>query len=153
MVKEVKGHYNPKEIEQRIREYWESNKIPSKLTKLDPKKKKFYLLDGPPYANADAHVGHVKTTTLKDIWSKFKLLQGYSSWFQPGFDMHGLPIENMVERQLGIKSKQDIEKIGVEKFLDECRKFASGNEHNWLEMYKKLGAWRGYLEPYITFQN
>jgi len=153
MVKEVRGQYNPKELEQEIREYWESNKIPNKLTRFDLKKKKFYLLDGPPYANADAHVGHVKTTTLKDIWSKFKLLQGFSSWFQPGFDMHGLPIENMVERKLGIKSKQDIEMMGVEKFIDECRRFATGNEQNWLEMYRKLGAWRGYVEPYITFHN
>jgi len=153
MVKEVKGQYSPKELEQRIREYWESNKLLQKLTKFNPKKKKFYLLDGPPYANADAHVGHVKTTTLKDIWSKFKLMQGYSSWFQPGFDMHGLPIENMVEKKLGIKSKQDIEMMGVEKFIEECRKFATGNEQNWLAMYKQLGAWRGYQEPYITFKN
>ncbi len=153
MIKEVKGPYNPKELEKRIREHWEKNKIPNKLTKLDPKKKKFYLLDGPPYANADAHVGHVKTTTLKDIWSRFKLMQGFTSWFQPGFDMHGLPIENMVEKKLGIKSKQDIEMMGVDKFLEECKRFASGNEEKWLEMYRKLGAWRGYLEPYITFKN
>lgn len=152
-MKEVKGQYNPKELEHRIREYWEKNKIPQRLTKFDIKKKKFYLLDGPPYANADAHVGHVKTTTLKDIWSKFKLLQGFSSWFQPGFDMHGLPIENMVEKNLGIKSKQDIEMMGVEKFIEDCRKFATGNEEKWLELYRQLGAWRGYIEPYITFKN
>lgn len=153
MVKEVKGQYNPRELEHRIREYWESSKIPQKLSKFDAKKKKFYLLDGPPYANADAHVGHVKTTALKDIWSKFKLLQGFSSWFQPGFDMHGLPIENMVEKNLGIKSKQDIEMMGVGKFIEACRKFATGNEEKWLELYRQLGAWRGYIEPYITFKN
>ena len=124
--------YNPKELEKRVRDRWEAWKIPNKLAALDKKKKKFYLLDGPPYANADPHVGHVKTTALKDIWSKFKLLQGYSSWFQPGFDMHGLPIENMVERKLGIKSKKDIEKMGVDKFIEECRKFAAGNEQKWL---------------------
>lgn len=153
MVKEVRGQYNPKEIENRVKEYWEKNKIPNRLMSFDPKKKKFYLLDGPPYANADAHVGHVKTTSLKDIWSKFKLLQGFSSWFQPGFDMHGLPIENMVEKKLGIKSKQDIEMMGVEKFIEECRRFATGNEEKWLDMYRQLGAWRGYIEPYITFKN
>ncbi len=153
MVKEVRGQYNPKELEHRIREYWESNKIPNRLTNFNAKKRKFYLLDGPPYANADPHVGHVKTTTIKDIWSKFKLMQGFSSWFQPGFDMHGLPIENMVEKKLGIKSKQDIEMMGVEKFIEECKRFATGNEQNWLSMYKQLGAWRGYLEPYITFKN
>ncbi|MEM5797156.1 MAG: isoleucine--tRNA ligase [Candidatus Aenigmatarchaeota archaeon] len=153
MIKEVKGNYNPKELEQRIIEWWESNKIPNKLTKLDPKKKKFYLLDGPPYVNNIPHVGHIKTTTCKDIWSKFKLMQGFSSWFQPGFDTHGLPIENMVEKTLGITSKKDIEKMGIDKFIEACKKFATGNEKIWLELYKKLGAWRGYVEPYITYQN
>lgn len=85
-IKEVKGQYNPKELETRVRLNWEKDKIPQKMTKFNPKKKKFYLLDGPPYANAPPHVGHIKTTTIKDIWSKFKLMQGYSSWFQPGFN-------------------------------------------------------------------
>lgn len=151
--KKVGGYYNPKEIEREVREYWEKNKIPNELTKFDPRKKKFYLLDGPPYVNAEPHVGHIKTTTMKDVWSKFKLLQGFSSWFQPGFDTHGLPIENIVEKRLKIKSKKDIEKIGVEKFIEECKKFATGNEKIWLELYKKLGAWRGYAEPYITYKN
>ncbi len=153
MVREVKGQYNPRELEQRIREYWEKNKIPQKLTKFNPKKKKYYFLDGPPYVNNVAHVGHVKTTTYKDVWSKFKLMQGFSCWFQPGFDTHGLPIENMVEKELGIKSKQDIEKMGVEKFIEACKKHATGNEQKWLELYKQLGAWRGYTEPYLTFKN
>ncbi|MBI2084740.1 MAG: isoleucine--tRNA ligase [Candidatus Aenigmarchaeota archaeon] len=153
MVKEVKGQYNQKELEHRIREYWESHKVVQALTKFDPTKKKFYLLDGPPYVNNVAHVGHIKTTTIKDIWSKFKLMQGYSSWFQPGFDTHGLPIENIVEKSLGIKSKKDIEKIGAEKFIQACKEHASGNEKVWLELYKKLGAWRGYVPPYITFEN
>ena len=152
-IKEVKGQYNPKELEERIRQKWESEKIPQKLTKLDPKKKKFYLLDGPPYVNANPHVGHVKTTTSKDIWSKFKQMQGFSSWWQPGFDTHGLAIENMLERNIGVKSKKDIQKMGVDKFIEEARKLVEGNEKKWLELYKKIGAWRGYVEPYITFKN
>ncbi len=152
-MKEVKGQYNPKELEHRIREHWESHKIAQSLTKFDPKKKKFYLLDGPPYVNNVAHVGHIKTTSCKDIWAKFKLMQGYSSWFQPGFDTHGLPIENMVEKSLGIKSKKDIEKFGVEKFIQACKDHVTGNEKIWLELYKKIGAWKGYVEPYITYEN
>lgn len=153
MIKTVVGHYNPKELEHRIREYWETNKIPNKLTKFNPKKKKFYLLDGPPYANNPPHVGHIKTTTCKDIWSKFKLMQGFSSWFQPGFDTHGLPIENMVEKELGIKSKQDIEKMGVKNFIENCKSYATRFVDFWLNVYKTLGAWRGYLEPYLTYKN
>jgi len=153
MIKEVKGQYNPKELETRVRKNWESNKVIQRLIELDSKKKKFYLLDGPPYVNANPHVGHIKTTTAKDIWSKFKQMQGFSSWWQPGFDTHGLAIENMLERNLGLKSKKDIQKMGVDKFIEEARKLVEGNEKKWLELYKRLGAWRGYVEPYITLKN
>ncbi|MCD6371532.1 MAG: isoleucine--tRNA ligase [Candidatus Aenigmarchaeota archaeon] len=147
--------YDPKTIESRIRKFWEDNNLPRKIVEdsLKNSKKIFYLLDGPPYVNQIPHVGHIKTTTLKDVWSKFKLMQGFGSWFQPGFDCHGLPIENMVERELKISSKKEIEKMGVDKFIEVCREHAKGNEKAWLEIYKKLGAWRGYFEPYMTFYN
>ena len=148
------AYYNPKAIEQKVMQFWEANRIPQKIVRFDPQRKKFYLLDGPPYVNAEPHVGHIKTTTLKDIWSKFKFMQGFSAWFQPGFDCHGLPIENMVEKELGITSKKDIEeKVGVENFIKKCREKAQGNEKLWLELYKKLGAWRGWVSPYLTLEN
>jgi isoleucyl-tRNA synthetase len=142
-------------VEDKIRKFWEDKKVIERLTDFEQNKHKpkFYLLDGPPYVNAEPHVGHVKTTTFKDVWSKFKLMQGYFSWFQPGFDCHGLPIENMVEKELKLKSKKDIEELGIERFIEECRKKATGNEKVWLELYKKLGAWRGYLKPYLTLEN
>lgn len=142
-------------IEEKIRKFWEDKKVIERLTDFEQNKHKpkFYLLDGPPYVNAEPHVGHIKTTTFKDVWSKFKLMQGYFSWFQPGFDCHGLPIENMVEKELKLKSKKDIEELGIERFIEECRKKATGNEKVWLELYKKLGAWRGYLKPYMTLEN
>ena len=142
-------------IEEKIRKFWEDKKVIERLTDFEQNKHKpkFYLLDGPPYVNAEPHVGHIKTTTFKDVWSKFKLMQGYFSWFQPGFDCHGLPIENMVEKELKLKSKKDIEELGIERFIEECRKKATGNEKVWLELYKKLGAWRGYLKPYLTLEN
>ena len=99
--------YNPKEVEERVQKFWEERKIPEKIVKFDHSKPKFYLLDGPPYVNNVPHVGHIKTTTFKDIWGKFKFMQGYAVWFQPGFDCSGLPIENAVEKKLGIKTKKE----------------------------------------------
>ncbi len=144
--------YNPKEIEKEIGQFWEKNQIPQKIVKFG-KKPKFYLLDGPPYVNHIPHVGHIKTTTFKDVWGKFKTMQGFSVWWQPGFDCHGLPIENAVEKELGISSKKDITKIGVERFIAECRRLAEKNLPIWMDLYKKLGAWRGWLEPYLTYKN
>ncbi len=153
-VKEVKGQYNAKEIESGIRKFWEDKNVPQNISNFkNSKKKKFYLLDGPPYVNARAHVGHIKTRTLKDVWSRFKAMQGFNVWLQPGFDCHGLPIENMVERELGITSKKQIEEMGVDKFIEACRKHALGNEKEWLKLYRILGDWRGWHEPYLTLEN
>ena len=144
--------YNPKDVEEKIQKKWETEKIPEKI--INRKEgKKFYLLDGPPYVNASPHVGHIKTTTYKDVWGKFKFMQGFKVWFQPGFDCGGLPIENKVEKKFGIREKKDIYKIGIDKFIEECKKFAIGNEKEWMDMYKKIGAWRGYLAPYLTSEN
>ncbi len=146
--------YNPKEIEKKVQKLWSDEKIPEKIVEMDWKKKKFYLLDGPPYVNGLPHVGHIKTTAFKDMWGKLKHMQGFSVWFQPGFDCGGLPIENEVEKRLGIKSKNDIEeKVGVDKFIEECKKFAKGNEPVWINLYKNIGAWRGWLDPYLTSEN
>src|SRR3989344_8303383 len=145
--------YNPKEIEQHVREMWKQEKVDKKITKMDPKKEKFYLLDGPPYVNGTPHVGHAKTTVFKDLWGRLKCMQGFAVWFQPGFDCGGLPIESAVEKKLGIKSKGDIEKMGVDFFINECQALAKGNEHVWIDFYKKIGAWRGWLAPYLTSEN
>ncbi|MFH1294962.1 MAG: isoleucine--tRNA ligase, partial [Candidatus Aenigmatarchaeota archaeon] len=118
------------------------------------KRPKFYLLDGPPYVNGVPHVGHAKTTVFKDIWGRFKYMQGFVVWFQPGFDCGGLPIENKVEEKLGIGSKAEIEKVvGLDKFIGECKALAKGNESQWLDFYKEIGAWRGGIDPYLTSEN
>ncbi len=144
--------YNPKEVEEKTQERWDKEKLPEQIINRK-NRKKFYLLDGPPYVNASPHVGHVKTTIYKDVWGKLKFMQGFKVWFQPGFDCGGLPIENKVEKKFGIKEKKDIKSIGVDKFIEECRKFAKGNENVWMDLYRKIGAWRGYLFPYLTSEN
>ena len=146
--------YDYKAIESHVRALWKTKKVPEKIVVMDWNRPKFYLLDGPPYVNGVPHVGHAKTTVFKDVWGRFKYMQGYGVWFQPGFDCGGLPIENKVEQELGIKSKTDIEtKIGVSRFIEACQKFARGNEHAWLDFYKNIGAWRGWPEPYLTSEN
>ncbi len=148
--------YNAKELEDAVCSYWEENKIPQKTQEKlkDKKAKKFFLLDGPPYTNAQPHIGHVKTTACKDIWSKYKNMKGFASFLQPGFDCHGLPTEVMVEKELGITSKSDIEnKIGIEQFDGKCLEKAVNTEKHWMNYYKQLGAWRGYFEPYFTYKD
>ncbi len=145
--------YDPRAIEKSVSEFWEQNRIPQRLAEQREGAKKFFLLDGPPYANAQPHVGHVKTTACKDIWSRFKYMQGFDSVFIPGFDCHGLPTEVMVEKELGITSKSQIEEIGVQKFDETCLAKVNNTEKDWVAYYKKLGAWRAFFEPYFTYKD
>ncbi len=145
--------YDQTEIEKQILEFWEQKRIPQRLAGQRKDAKPFFLLDGPPYANAQPHVGHVKTTVCKDIWSRYRQMQGYRSFFQAGFDCHGLPTEVMVEKELGITSKGDIEKIGIDKFDELCLRKVLNTEKGWMEYYRRLGAWRYYSEPYFTYKD
>ncbi len=113
----------------------------------------YFLLDGPPYANNVPHVGHVRNTVFKDLYIRLAFMKGKNVLFQPGFDTHGLPIENMVEKQLDLKSKQDIETLGVNKFVALCKERAIENKDLWLKVYDKLGSWYSWKTPYITFEN
>lgn len=144
--------YQSIELESTVRKYWEANDIPKWMAGHEQdSRKRFFLLDGPPYANALPHVGHVKTTTCKDVWSKFKAMQGYSVYLQPGFDCHGLPVEVMVQKENNILSNADIERMGLAKFDSLCLSKVTNTEHFWMETYRMLGAWRGYFDPYFTY--
>lgn len=144
--------YDPHELEAQVRAYWTQNKVPQGLSTHRKGAKAYYLLDGPPYVNSMPHVGHVKTTTCKDIWTRLRYMQGFDAKIQAGFDCHGLPVEVMVEKELGIQSKQDVEKMGIDQFDALCLQKVSNNEKIWLSVYDGLGAWRAYNEPYFTYK-
>jgi len=145
--------YEHKKTEESVRTQWERGRIPQRLSEHRKGKKKFFLLDGPPYINALPHVGHVKTTTCKDIWTRFKYMQGFDAYVQPGFDCHGLPVEVIVENELGIRTKQDIERLGIDKFDAACLAKILNNEKVWVGVYRDLGALRAYYDPYFTYKN
>jgi isoleucyl-tRNA synthetase len=140
-------------VEERVMRFWESVDIVNTIKAARKGAKKFYLLDGPPYINDVSHVGHIQMTASKDIWAKFKLMQGFDVWLQPGFDCHGLPVEVKVEQDMGIKSKDDIERLGTVKFIAACLSKVQGNEKIWMQTYRDLGVWKGWFEPYLTYKN
>ncbi|OIO24511.1 isoleucine--tRNA ligase [Candidatus Micrarchaeota archaeon CG1_02_55_22] len=144
--------YSWKDVEAQVSSYWKSAKVPERLSSHRVGKKKFFLLDGPPYVNALPHVGHVKTTTYKDVWTRLRYMQGFDCHVQPGFDTHGLPVEVIVEKELGLTSKRDIVEKGIDKFDAACFEKIADNEKHWLSYYKRLGAWRGFFEPYFTYK-
>ncbi len=144
---------NADENEQKINEFWISNKIYEKVKRLRESGKKFYFLDGPPYASGAIHIGTAWNKILKDVYIRFYRMLGYNVRDQPGYDTHGVPIENKVEKALGFHSKGDIEKYGVDKFIKKCREFATKYIDVMNNQFADLGVWMDWSHPYMTLTN
>ncbi|MEM7819960.1 MAG: isoleucine--tRNA ligase, partial [Candidatus Aenigmatarchaeota archaeon] len=138
--------------EEMIRNFWAENNIYNKVKQLK-RKKKFYFLDGPPYATGSIHIGTAWNKILKDLYIRFFRMFGYDVWDQPGYDTHGLPIENKIEKKLEIKSKNDIERLGIEKFILECKDFATKFIDVMNKQFENLGVWMDWNNPYLTLTN
>lgn len=112
--------------------------------------RKFYFLDGPPYTSGYIHLGTAWNKVLKDVVIRFFTMNGYDVRRQPGWDMHGLPIEVKVEQELGFRSKKDIERYGIEKFIGKCKNFAMRNLKIMEKQFRRLGVWMDWDNPYMT---
>ena len=145
--------YDFKKIEEESRSYWEKINLLSLLEEKNKKGKNYILLDGPPYANDVPHVGHIRNTVYKDLNIRLAFQRGFNVLFQPGFDTHGLPVENKVEKKLNIKHKKEIPEMGIKKFTDLCKASAADNKDLWIEVYDKLGSWYSWKKPYLTYDN
>ena len=144
---------NIKEQEDQIQKFWNDNNIPKKVLEANKGKKKFYFLDGPPYATGYIHLGTAWNKILKDSYLRYKRMKGFDAWSQPGYDTHGLPIENKVEKKLGLKFKQDIENLGVEKFNKECKEYATKFLDIMNNQFNDLGVWMDWENPYLTLND
>ncbi|MCD6367605.1 MAG: isoleucine--tRNA ligase [Candidatus Aenigmarchaeota archaeon] len=144
--------YDPQKIEEEITEKWKERNIPQK-SREKVGKKKFYLIDGPPYATGHIHLGQALNKILKDFYVRFKRMNSHTVRYQPGYDTHGLPIENKVEKKLDLKSKRKIEEFGIEKFNEECKKFATEFVSAMSKEFENLGVWMDWENPYLTLKN
>ena len=141
-----------KNYEEEILKFWEKNKIYEKSKKKNEKGKAFYLMDGPPYATGHIHMGTALNKILKDIALRSQRLQGKNIFDRPGYDTHGVPIEFQIEKELGFKTKKDIENFGVNKFIEKCKEFAVKFIDVMNSEFKNLGVWMDWENPYLTFK-
>jgi len=146
-------NYDFKSVEEEVLAFWKKNDIHAKLKKKRAKAEKFFLLDGPPYATGDPHPGTAINRSLKDLVRRYKWMKGYNVWDQPGFDMHGLPIESKVEKKLGLKNKTEIINYGVKEFVTECKAFAFQYIGVMGKVFQRLGEWARWDDPYETTKN
>src|SRR6266571_2590792 len=95
----------------------------------------------------------VRNKTIKDAIVRYRRMRGFRVRDQPGYDMHGLPIEVQVEKTLGITNKKEIEDLGIAKFIDTCRTFSLDLLRKMTEQFQSLGVWLDWDRPYMTIRN
>ena len=145
--------YNFKEIEKEVGEFWKKKKIFDKLRKKNRGKKTWSFIDGPITANNPMGVHHAWGRTYKDLFHRFKAMQGHEIRYQNGFDCQGLWVEREEEKSLGLKSKEDIEKFGILKFVKACRRRVEKFSKIQSEQSIRLGYWMDWDNSYYTMSD
>ncbi|MFP4038581.1 MAG: isoleucine--tRNA ligase [Candidatus Nanohaloarchaea archaeon] len=145
--------YNPNRVEKQVKQQWKNNYTRKKALELNKDSERFYFLDGPPYASGNIHMGTGLNKTLKDFYIRLHRKLGYNVHAQPGYDTHGLPIENKVEEEKGFNSKKEIEEFGVENFIDECQAFVDGHIDQMNKDFEDMGVWMDFENPYVTYHD
>lgn len=139
---------NLPENEPKRLQYWNDIDIYAKVLEKNKDNAPFILHDGPPYANGPIHIGHAFNKILKDFIVKYKSMRGYYAPYVPGWDCHGLPIENKVEEQLG---EEKMAKIDTATFRKICREYATKQLDGQREGFKRLGVRGEWDNPYLTY--
>ncbi len=141
---------NINEQEKEILDFWEKNDIFQKSLDKPSPNGDFVFYDGPPFATGTPHYGHFVPSVIKDVIPRYKAMSGYRVERKWGWDCHGLPIENIVEKECGFKSKKDIEKMGVEKFNKSCESKVLAFAEEWKKTISRLGRWADMDDAYKT---
>ncbi|MDI6855764.1 MAG: isoleucine--tRNA ligase [Candidatus Thermoplasmatota archaeon] len=153
MVRQASGKYDFKALERKIANYWAENNIYEKVKKKHERGKDYYFIDGPPYTSGSVHLGTAWNKIIKDVVIRYLRMNNFNVRDQPGYDMHGLPIEVQVEKTLNIRNKKEIETFGVERFVSKCKEFALECMHKMTSQFSALGVWLDWNKPYLTITN
>lgn len=145
--------YDFKDIEPEILKHWEDNDVYPKIKRKNHGKKKFYFLQGPPYTSGRLHLGQTWNHALKDMVLRFKRMNGFDVWDRGGYDTHGLPTENKVQKKFDLQTKKDIIEFGIEKFIRECQRFSESGAATMSEDLWRLGVWLNNEQAYMPIHN
>jgi len=140
-------------IEEEVLEFWEKEKIFEKSLEERKNAPVFSFYDGPPFATGDPHYGHILATTIKDTVLRYKTMQGFYVPRRVGWDCHGLPVENLIEKELKINDKREIEEMGIDKFNEECRGSVFRCVDEFKRVLRRVGRWADYSNDYSTMDN
>ncbi len=153
MFKKVDSNIDLVKLEENILDFWKENNIFKKTLEKNKDKPGFVFYEGPPTANGEPGVHHVLSRVFKDIFPRYKTMKGFNVPRKAGWDTHGLPVELEIEKKIGINSKKEIEKIGIEEFNRLCRESVMKYEEQWKKLTERIGFWLDMENAYFTFKN
>src|SRR3989344_3941136 len=139
--------------EEEILEFWNKNQIFQKTLDKKAPKGEFVFYEGPPTANGKPGIHHLEARAFKDVIPRYKTMQGFHVRRKGGWDTHGLPVELQVEKELGLKSKKEIESYGIEAFNKKCKENVWQYVDLWEKFTDRMGYWIDQKNPYITYEN
>lgn len=136
--------------EHEVLAYWDKHKIFERSIKERPESRPYTFYDGPPFATGLPHYGHIVASVMKDVVPRFWTMRGYRVERRWGWDCHGLPIENIVEKKFDLKSRKDIEEYGIGKFNESCEATVLQYAEDWKKVIHRLGRWVDMDNAYRT---
>ncbi|MHC4200359.1 MAG: isoleucine--tRNA ligase, partial [Planctomycetota bacterium] len=146
------GKRSAVETERAVGEFWRTFRIFEKSLEQGAGRPTFVFYEGPPTANGRPHPGHVLTRVVKDVFPRYRTMTGMNVPRKAGWDTHGLPVEIEVEKELGLSSKEDIEKFGVEPFVKKCMESVFRYTRDWEDLTERIGFWVDLGDAYVTYR-
>ncbi len=151
--KPVSPKVNFAEMEEKILQQWKERDVFHKTLETRKGKPRFVFYEGPPTANGKPGIHHVLARAFKDLFNRFKVMEGYYVLRKAGLDTHGLPVEIEVEKELGFSGKKAIEEYGVEKFNQKCKESVFRYVKEWERLTERIAFWIDMEHPYVTYHN
>jgi len=152
-IKKVNAKVDFIALEHKVMDFWEKNQIFEKRIEANKGKPRWSFIDGPITANNPMGVHHAWGRTLKDMYLRYKAMTGHELRYQNGFDCQGLWVEVEVEKELGFKSKRDVKKFGIEKFVNLCKERVYKYADVISDQSKRLGYWMDWDDSYFTMSD
>ena len=156
MFKAVNSKVNSEvinKLEQEQLDFWRMNRVFQRTTEGREDAPRFVFYEGPPTANGKPGSHHILARSFKDMFPRYRVMQGYYCLRRGGWDTHGLPVEIAVEKELGFTNKQQIEEYGVAEFNEKCRTSVFRNISDWEKLTERTAYWVDLDDAYVTFTN
>ena len=154
----LSAEYDWKKLESRVREFYDDPRVRRQISRSVAKSRPVGYVEGPPTLNNEPHVGHVRGRMMKDLWYRYRTLDGENIVFRGGWDTQGLPVELQAEKEMGLSGNkwEDLKQVGVDKLVEACKRLIEKYKRSWVEADRLLGllidhdrAYMTYRDPYI----